>query len=687
MRGSSSRSLPRRSMRGSTSEDDEVDTLGGLVFLLAGRILGQGESRAPSVGLAARSASTPIRGKILRVRLHAPEPGQREPQPHEVMTRIRRIRRSRSSLGAASAFAFEPVGWWPLMLARLRRPVRAGRARAGSLRRALLIGWVLRPRPVRRSASTGSRPPSLTRRRCRPGSAGSRSCCCRSTSPSIRRWLPGWLALRRRQPARAGACAGRRLGDHRMAPRDACSPALPGTRSAVDAGRHAAAAAQRAGSAPTACRCWSCLLGGAACGSSATASMVAAASASSASPPCCWALRRAIAAPTPSDRQADPHRPAQHRPAGQMAPGLRRGRRPAPRPAVRSSGPPVTRLLFWPEAAVTEPLEDARAGAAARSPSSSGCARRALLGPGDVLLTGGLALTSSDGTTRRWRHQQHLRARAARAHRRPLRQGASRSLRRISADAAAAVGDRPVAAGAGRHRFRRRARAADDRAARHWGKVGFQLCYEIIFSGEVVDRAQPPRLHLQPVERRLVRPLGPAAASRPGAAARRRGRPAGDPLDADRDQRGDRRARPRCFSRCLAHGRRDRRRAAAARCAPTLFARLGNIIPLPLGFLLLDRGDCARAAALATGATYKDFLISRFSADFSQGSTASHAQQLSLHLRIGFRRPSRQGRRPDQRRDRRPVPVEGPEARVACETLVTTQRDRPRRRNPLPGGL
>ena len=42
---------------------------------------------------------------------------------------------------------------------------------------------------------------------------------------------------------------------------------------------------------------------------------------------------------------------------------------------------------------------------------------------------------------------------------RPLRQGASRPLWRISADAAAAVGDRPVAPGAGRRRFHRRARA------------------------------------------------------------------------------------------------------------------------------------------------------------------------------------------------------------------------------------
>src|SRR3546814_6474863 len=50
-------------------------------------------------------------------------------------------------------------------------------------------------------------------------------------------------------------------------------------------------------------------------------------------------------------------------------------------------------------------------------------------------------------------------------------------------------------------------------------------------------------LHLQPVERRLVRQLGPAAASGAGAAPRDRGGPAGDPRDPHRDQRGDRRRR------------------------------------------------------------------------------------------------------------------------------------------------
>ena len=45
------------------------------------------------------------------------------------------------ALGAASAFAFEPVGWWPLMplaFAGLCELL----ARAGSLKQALLTGWL-----------------------------------------------------------------------------------------------------------------------------------------------------------------------------------------------------------------------------------------------------------------------------------------------------------------------------------------------------------------------------------------------------------------------------------------------------------------------------------------------------------------------------------------------------------------
>jgi CBS domain containing-hemolysin-like protein len=53
-------------------EDDEVDTLGGLIFLLAGRILLPGESVQHPSGWRLESIEADSR-RILRVRLHAPE--------------------------------------------------------------------------------------------------------------------------------------------------------------------------------------------------------------------------------------------------------------------------------------------------------------------------------------------------------------------------------------------------------------------------------------------------------------------------------------------------------------------------------------------------------------------------------------------------------------------------------------
>jgi CBS domain containing-hemolysin-like protein len=52
--------------------EDEVDTLGGLVFLLAGRIQQKGESVLHPSGWRLEAADSDAR-KILRVRLHAPE--------------------------------------------------------------------------------------------------------------------------------------------------------------------------------------------------------------------------------------------------------------------------------------------------------------------------------------------------------------------------------------------------------------------------------------------------------------------------------------------------------------------------------------------------------------------------------------------------------------------------------------
>ena len=56
-----------------TAEDDEVDTLGGLIFLLAGHIPAKGETVEHASGWKLETIDSDSR-KILRVRLHAPEP-------------------------------------------------------------------------------------------------------------------------------------------------------------------------------------------------------------------------------------------------------------------------------------------------------------------------------------------------------------------------------------------------------------------------------------------------------------------------------------------------------------------------------------------------------------------------------------------------------------------------------------
>ncbi len=55
------------------AEDDEVDTLGGLAFLLAGRILQPGESVEHPSGWRFESVEADSR-RMIRMRLHAPEP-------------------------------------------------------------------------------------------------------------------------------------------------------------------------------------------------------------------------------------------------------------------------------------------------------------------------------------------------------------------------------------------------------------------------------------------------------------------------------------------------------------------------------------------------------------------------------------------------------------------------------------
>nr|WP_317617465.1 transporter associated domain-containing protein [Sphingomonas daechungensis] len=58
-------------------EEDEVDTLGGLVFLLAGHIPARGECVEHPSGWKLEAVDSDPR-KILRVRLHAPDVGAQD---------------------------------------------------------------------------------------------------------------------------------------------------------------------------------------------------------------------------------------------------------------------------------------------------------------------------------------------------------------------------------------------------------------------------------------------------------------------------------------------------------------------------------------------------------------------------------------------------------------------------------
>ena len=268
---------------------------------------------------------------------------------------------------------------------------------------------------------------------------------------------------------------------------------------------------------------------------------------------------------------------------------------------------PQPRLLFWPEAAVTDPLADDRAAAPApTSPVRAARAPTRMLGPGDMLLTGGLAL-HVDATAARVDGAANsvfvlgpggtVVGRYDKAHLVPY--GEYLPMRPLLS----AIGLSRLAPG--RPRLRRRARArARSTLPGGWGKVGLPALLRDHLLGRSGRPRQPPRLHLQPVERRLVRPLGPAAASRPGAAARRRGRPSGDPLDPDRDQRGDRRPRRVCSHRCrgASAGVIDAVLPPPA-AGPTPVRPARQRHPAAARLPAADRARLRSPAALATGST------------------------------------------------------------------------------------
>jgi apolipoprotein N-acyltransferase len=243
------------------------------------------------------------------------------------------------------------------------------------------------------------------------------------------------------------------------------------------------------------------------------------------------------------------------------------------------------RLLLWPEAAITRPLENQlvypyyrRETALVRRDVAS------VLAPGDLLLAGGVTWRSTSGTDVTSGTNSvfaidprgHLLARYDKSHLVPY--GEYLPMRPILSAiglSRLAPGDIDFDAGPG-------ARSFDLPGL---GRVGFQLCYEIIFSGQVVERGRRPGFIFNPSNDAWFGRWGPPQHL---AQARMRALEEGLPvlrstptgISAVIDADGRLLASLKWRSRGVIDARLPAARAA------TLFARLGNLAPLLFALLL-----------------------------------------------------------------------------------------------------
>jgi apolipoprotein N-acyltransferase len=262
----------------------------------------------------------------------------------------------------------------------------------------------------------------------------------------------------------------------------------------------------------------------------------------------------------------------------------------ARRLALLSGRPGEPRLLLWPEAAVTDPLEDARSDEHQAFAEFQRTRAASLLAPNDRLLTGGIAVASRDGVHATAAANSifalapggKIIGRYDKAHLVPYGEYLPmRPLLEPLGLARLAPGDTDFTAGPG-------PRTID--LGGQWGKVGLQLCYEIIFSGEVVDDRQRPAFIFNPSNDAWFGRWGPPqhlAQARLRAAEEGlpviRSTPTG--ISAVIDARGNVvKALPWRTSGAI-----DAVLPPAAN-APPPFARFGNLIPLLLGFALIIGG-------------------------------------------------------------------------------------------------
>jgi apolipoprotein N-acyltransferase len=249
----------------------------------------------------------------------------------------------------------------------------------------------------------------------------------------------------------------------------------------------------------------------------------------------------------------------------------------------QSGGAHAPRLLLWPESAVTVALQDERTGIDAATAGLRTTIGGAL-GPGDLLLTGGISLGSNNGRDATSATNSiyvlgrdgAIAARYDKAHLVPYGEYLPmRPLLSAIGISRLAPGDLDFSPGPG----------ARTLVLPGFGKAGFQLCYEIIFSGQVIDKRDRPAFLFNPSNDAWFGAWGPPQHL---AQARLRALEEGIPVL---------RATPTGISavvdadgRLIAHIPAHKAAVIDARLpaprAPTPFARFGNLLSLIFALVL-----------------------------------------------------------------------------------------------------
>jgi apolipoprotein N-acyltransferase len=251
---------------------------------------------------------------------------------------------------------------------------------------------------------------------------------------------------------------------------------------------------------------------------------------------------------------------------------------------------PGRRLVLWPESGVPDYLREGypaylyRATTFAADPAVARRRIGMVIGPGALLLTGAVDLAARNGTvTGAWNVVTALdsagviRGSYAKAHLVPYGEYLPQRwlLGAIGLDKLV-PGDLDFTPGPG-------PRTLD---LGPWGRAGVQICYEIVFPGAVVDRAQRPQFVFNPSNDGWFGAWGP-----PQHLAQARMRAIEEGLPVLRATVSGISAVIDADGRVLAHvpsgqaGRIDMALPPPHR--PTLFARLGNPLPLGLAIVLL----------------------------------------------------------------------------------------------------